>query len=267
MVCTIQSLLAVSALLASGVFAGSSKTCPKDTPLSCSGSSSNVDKCCVATPGHMLQTQFWDTDPVTGPTDSWTIHGLWVDYCGGNGYPESCDPDRDYPNLTELLEQGGANDTLAYMKKYWKDYEGDDESFWSHEWGKHGTCITTFDPECYSNYKTGEEAVDFFEKTVELFKTLPSHEWLSAAGITPSDSKTYTSEEIQTVLKKHHGQEVTLGCDGENLNEIWYHFNVRGSIQDGKFVSVAPDSDSSTCPDDGVKYLPKKSGSSRKFVA
>jgi hypothetical protein len=24
-----------------------------------------------------LQTQFWDTDPVTGPSNSWTIHGLW----------------------------------------------------------------------------------------------------------------------------------------------------------------------------------------------
>lgn len=25
----------------------------------------------------LLQTQFWDTDPSTGPSDAWTIHGLW----------------------------------------------------------------------------------------------------------------------------------------------------------------------------------------------
>lgn len=25
----------------------------------------------------MLQTQFWDTNPATGPQDHWTIHGLW----------------------------------------------------------------------------------------------------------------------------------------------------------------------------------------------
>ena len=27
--------------------------------------------------GLIQQVQFWDTDPVTGPSDSWTIHGLW----------------------------------------------------------------------------------------------------------------------------------------------------------------------------------------------
>jgi ribonuclease T2 len=27
--------------------------------------------------GQILQTQFWDTNPPTGPDDSWTLHGLW----------------------------------------------------------------------------------------------------------------------------------------------------------------------------------------------
>jgi ribonuclease T2 len=27
------------------------------------------------------------------------------------------------------------------MQTYWKDYQGDDESFWEHEWNKHGSFV------------------------------------------------------------------------------------------------------------------------------
>jgi ribonuclease T2 len=148
------------------------------------------------------------------------------------------------------------------MKTYWKDYQGEDEQFWEHEWGKHGTCISTLDPSCYADYQPTEEAVDFFKKTVELFKTLPSYEWLSAAGIKPSDSATYSTSDIQAALKAKHGKEVTLGCKNGALDEIWYHYNVQGSVVGGKFVAADPDGTKSTCPDSGIKYLPKSGGGS-----
>lgn len=73
-------LLALSAAqLFNGAHAGV-QSCPADSPVSCSSSSSKSSSgsCCLESPGGLLlQTQFWDTDPVTGPTDSWTIHGLW----------------------------------------------------------------------------------------------------------------------------------------------------------------------------------------------
>ena len=47
--------------------------------LSCHNTSAVENLCCFNSPGGaLLQTQFWDTKPVTGPVDSWTIHGLWV---------------------------------------------------------------------------------------------------------------------------------------------------------------------------------------------
>lgn len=59
-------------------------TCAADTHAICpypqlSCQTTDVqDTCCFNTPGGLfLQTQFWDTNPVTGPVDSWTIHGLW----------------------------------------------------------------------------------------------------------------------------------------------------------------------------------------------
>lgn len=61
------------------------------------------------------------------------------------------------------------------MKTYWKDYQGDDENLWEHEWGKHGTCISTLEPKCYSNNDTQQGVVDYFEKTAELFEELSSY--------------------------------------------------------------------------------------------
>jgi len=51
------------------------------------------------------------------------------------------------------------------MNKYWKNNAGTDESFWEHEWNKHGTCISTLEPGCYNDYKAQEEVVDFFSNS------------------------------------------------------------------------------------------------------
>jgi ribonuclease T2 len=61
------------------------------------------------------------------------------------------------------------------MQDYWVDINGDDESFWAHEWGKHGTCINTIEPSCYTNYSSQEEVGDFFQKVVDLFKGLDTY--------------------------------------------------------------------------------------------
>lgn len=55
-----------------------SSSCPKDSPLSCHNSTTYPNSCCFIHPGgQLLQTQFWDTNPTVGPSDSWTLHGLW----------------------------------------------------------------------------------------------------------------------------------------------------------------------------------------------
>ena len=57
---------------------------------SCENTTTIGNTCCSPWPGGLvLQTQFWDT--YTGleeegqllPKDSWTIHGLWPDFCDG----------------------------------------------------------------------------------------------------------------------------------------------------------------------------------------
>ncbi|KAK0289059.1 Ribonuclease T2 precursor (RNase T2) [Friedmanniomyces endolithicus] len=229
--------------------------------LSCHNTSAVADLCCFNSPGgELLQTQFWDTAPVTGPSDSWTIHGLWPDNCDGT-YDSSCDPSRAYTNITHILQAAGASDLVSYMQTYWVSNSGTPESFWEHEWSKHGTCISTLDPNCYTSYQPTEEVPDFFNQTVNLFKSLPSYEWLSEAGIVPSTSATYTTAQIQAALSKNRGgHQVYLGCQSSALNEIWYFFNVQGSIQTGTFEASDLVGSKSTCPSTGIKYLPKGNG-------
>ena len=141
---------------------------------------------------------------------------------------------------------------------YWKDYQGSDETFWEHEFGKHGTCMSTLEPTCYGpDYSPTEEVGDYFTRAVGLFKTLPTYDWLAAAGIVPSSTQTYTLAAIQAALTAHHGHNVVIRCSGSTLNELWYHYRVRGSIQTGEFAAVDPVGSGSTCPSSGIKYLPK----------
>lgn len=130
--------------------------------------------------------------------------------------------------------------------------------------GKHGTCISTLEPNCYTNYKPTEEVPDFFNRTVNLFKSLPTYQWLSEAGITPSSSATYTSAQIQSALSKNRGgHQVYLGCtSGSTLDEVWYFFNVEGSVQTGTFEPADLIGSASTCPSTGIKYLPKSGSGS-----
>ncbi|KAK4050739.1 Ribonuclease T2 precursor (RNase T2) [Microbotryomycetes sp. JL221] len=272
--------IVASALLISGspakalpLDARNAATCPTSTGLSCP-SSSNVNTCCTNYPGGLLllfvrtfltkfsplRTQFWDYDPGTGPADSWTVHGLWPDNCDGT-YEANCDPSREHDDIRTILQQGGASSTLSYMDTYWKDYQGQDESFWSHEWNKHGTCLSVLEPSCYTSYVQNEEVVDYFERAVSLFKTLPTYSWLADAGITPSTTKTYSLGQLQAVANAKFGHDIVWNCRNGALNEAWFFYNTRGNIVTGTFYATDAVG-SSNCPSTGIKYLPKGTSTS-----
>ncbi|KNG82195.1 ribonuclease T2, partial [Aspergillus nomiae NRRL 13137] len=257
-----MGMLALSAmqLAAGAVFEFPS--CLKDTPFSCQNSAAVADSCCLNSPGGaLLQTQFWDTDPPAGPSDSWTIHGLWPDNCDGS-YEQYCDKSREYSNITAIIQEQGQTELLSYMKKYWPNYEGEDEEFWEHEWNKHGTCINTIEPSCYKDYAPQKEVVDYLAKTVDLFKGLDSYKALAKAGIVPHASKTYKRSEIESALAAiHDGKKPYIGCKDGALNEIWYFYNTKGNAITGEYQPI--DTLTSTkCSSSGIKYLPKKGGNS-----
>ncbi|KAL1297199.1 hypothetical protein AAFC00_004769 [Neodothiora populina] len=252
---TLSPLALVALSLSDTVLAGSPAVCPlgSSAPLSCQSTSSNT--CCTEVQGQVLQVQFWDTKPATGPEDHWTIHGLWPDYCDGS-YTSTCDKNRQYTNISCILESAGRDDLLDLMQTYWKDQSGGDESFWEHEWGKHGTCYSTLNPSCYTDYTAQEEVVDFFQQTVDLFQSLPTYDYLASAGIYPSSTQNYTETEILAALRAGHGAAASLSCDGHELYQVEYTFNVRGSVANGVFVPVEPVGEGDGCPAE-IMYLPK----------
>ncbi|KAJ5970218.1 uncharacterized protein N7479_000136 [Penicillium vulpinum] len=253
-----QSSKGMFALAAMSLVTGTTANlaaCSSSTAFSCASSTAEAS-CCFNSPGGaLLQTQFWDTSPSTGPDDSWTIHGLWPDNCDGT-YEQTCDSKRSYSNITAILQDQGRDELLDYMNDYWLDISGDDEDFWSHEWNKHGTCINTIEPSCYSGYTAQEEVGDYLQKTVDLFKNLDTYKALAAAGITPSTSKTYTLAAIQKALTTLHGAVPYLGCSSGKLNEVWYFYNIQGNAIDGTYKAVDTLT-TSTCAKTGIKYVPK----------
>ncbi|CRG89188.1 ribonuclease T2, putative [Talaromyces islandicus] len=257
--------LVAAGAMVSGALA-SIQTCQNSSlATSCSSSSRLTARasgsCCLESPGGLLiQTQFWDAQPAIGPADSWGIHGLWPDNCDGT-YQSSCDSSREYDDIESLLESAGKTDTLSYMKKYWQSNDQSVESFWEHEWAKHGTCINTIDPKCYTNYKKGDEAVDFFGKVVSLFKTLDTYSALEKAGITPDDSKTYKLSDIEDAAGSlHDGKKVYFSCENDELSAAYYYFHLRGNAINGEYIAVDTPEDSD-CPSSGIKYPPKESSS------
>ncbi|KAJ7073782.1 ribonuclease T2 [Mycena amicta] len=238
--------------------------CPLDSVASCTNSTPIDNLCCFESPGGLLlQTQFWDSDPPKGPVDSWTIHSLWPDNCDLT-YASNCDPSRAYKNISGLLSSQGARNTLDYMNEAisgrftysWADHD--------HEWSKHGTCyrlvcfIFTLKTTCLpKGSPDGAEAVAYFRAVVDLFKTLPTYQWLLKHNILPSVTTSYTLEQLQAALRAETGFTPALYCKGSGvatrLSSIGWYFLLRGSLMGGELIFVdAPER--GRCPNAGIKY-------------
>ncbi|KAF2636175.1 ribonuclease T2 [Massarina eburnea CBS 473.64] len=251
-------------------------SCPEHDP-------SVVDSCCVETfGGLLLSTQLWAT--YTGgessgqllPADSWTLHGLWPDFCNGS-YTQYCDLTRQYdplpspntttgqpngtavkpwtgPNIGTFLEPFGKPDLLDFMQTYWIAQNQDNAGFWGHEFSKHATCYSTFDTACYGPlYREHEEVVDFFETAIRYYRRFPTFEWLAGASIVPSNLTTYTYADIRDALFERTKGVPFIGCSGPRYNstdagknstdngytvfsEVWYYEHVYGRPQEGNTV-------------------------------
>ncbi|KAL1924149.1 uncharacterized protein VTP21DRAFT_7184 [Calcarisporiella thermophila] len=221
---TFLSLLFIGGTVLKGeqISFSSSPACRPDI-MSCSAE--NVDTCCSPKYGVVVLALQWLED--AGPKDGFTLHGLWPDKCDGHYPPfQGCDHTRAYNNVEEILR----NNTELYekMKRYWPSYTGDLNKFWSHEWVKHGTCVTTLEPRCYgSDYQKYQEVQDFFSQALALRDKFDMYATLAKAGIVPG--RRYRAVDMHSAIMDYLDADAELICVRGQLREIRLYFKVRGT--------------------------------------
>ncbi|RKP09066.1 RNase Sy, partial [Thamnocephalis sphaerospora] len=198
--------------------------CP-DT-LSCpAGGGPPVDRCCSPAMGLLVFVQQWY--PKLGPSDAFTLHGLWPDECNGDQGPRNgCDSRRNYPNLGRIIKNADP-DLYTSMTTFWPSYKKNVELFWSHEWNKHGTCVSTLEPQCLS--ETAEPHTDvlvYFRTALALREQFNPYKVLADKNIVPGNL--YDRELITTTLQEAWGVPVRITCRRGQINEIWLWMKVRG---------------------------------------
>ena len=66
-----------------------------------------------------------------------------ANYQNTGTFDKNCDQKRENSDIRGVLKKFGKDDVLKDMDTYWKDYNGNDDTFWEHEWNKHGTCVVS----------------------------------------------------------------------------------------------------------------------------
>ena len=102
------------------------------------------------------------------------------DFCNGS-YPQYCNKSLEVSdekdNLTHILvDQFKEVELYNIMSKYWIDTIASNvdssasTALWEHEYNKHGTCMTTLSPSCFTsqNYTRFENVVNFIRKLLKF---------------------------------------------------------------------------------------------------
>lgn len=183
------------------------------------------------------------------PSDvrTWGIHGLWPTKTGTRG-PTSC-------NSQLHFDFGRIQSLVPNMKVLWPNMYADTsmESFWAHEWTKHGTCASTLPA-------TGSEPL-YFQKALDLAGTYGASQLLARENIVPSETQKYTLEEIENALTHQIGARAMLQCTKDEktgkmmVYEVEICFNKQFNPVDC-YISNGSNDYHSDCPHSGIEYPP-----------
>ncbi|KAH7054790.1 ribonuclease T2-like protein [Linnemannia elongata] len=230
-------------------------TCPLNV-LSCS--LREVDRCCLPEHGLLLLVQQWDI--TVGPRNKFTMHGIWPDTCHGDKVPvdrkrhkqrdpdwcpgshslwQGCDDNRIFFDIERRLKEypNKANGFMQQMETFWPSNNRNNNCFWSHEWNRHGTCVSNLDPSCKSDPVEGEDIYAFFSKALELRSKYDLYQALAAKGIFPNQGAMVDITRILNAIQAAFNVTPSLSCKNGALNEITLYFKVKNGDQ---YVPVQP---------------------------
>lgn len=126
-----------------------------------------------------------------------TIHGLWPSDAQNESLQNCCTRERYDGRMLGPLNHK--------LKLWWPSLNRvPAETFWHHEWQKHGTCVDKVDP-INTVYK-------YFSFALEKFTSLKPLEALAAAGIKPSNDDYAWGADLIKAMSAKHGAKVATRC-------------------------------------------------------
>ncbi|XP_058790237.1 ribonuclease Oy-like [Phymastichus coffea] len=129
---------------------------------------------------------------VSKAVNKWTIHGLWPSN-GNNTGPYQCSGSKYEASLV--------NELRKELNEKWPSAMYDNDSFWSHEWKKHGTC---------SNLKATDTVTKYFSTSLRLFDAYNLGGILAEANILAGNN--YTLDSLHGAIKRKLGVNVFVQC-------------------------------------------------------
>lgn len=157
----------------------------------------------------------------TYPNDKtlWTIHGIWPTKIGTKG-PLFCNKSRPF-NIEEIYG------LLPELNSRWTPVENhqNNNSFWRHEWEKHGTCAAVL-PSLSNEFK-------FFEQGLTWSKEFNVKNIFEKRGILPR-AQPYNSHDLWNTIKDITGRNPRISCYTSHgisyLYEVQICFDKRFSL-------------------------------------
>ncbi|KAF9316537.1 ribonuclease T2-like [Podila horticola] len=158
---------------------------------------------------------------------------------------DSCSPDSAGDIETRLTNYPDApKDFMDHMNTFWPTSKGaidpvthraSPNSFWSHEWTKHGTCVSTLERDCLVEYIDDQDVFGYFSKTLELRAKYDLHAALAAKDILPGS--TPNAADMHAAIVEAFKVDAQINCRSGALTEIFLNFQVRNVDE---YVLIAP---------------------------
>lgn len=138
-----------------------------------------------------------DSCEIPDGTPQWSIHGLWPNFENGS-YPQNCrgTPRHFDENLIKSIE-----DRLV---KVWPNLYPTKtiQSFWKHEYDKHGTCA--------QSEKLFESELAYFTESMKVFDSIDIVGAMSSVG--PSEKTIGVNEMTSALAKVLEGKHFQFNC-------------------------------------------------------
>lgn len=145
-------------------------------------------------PGSFCDTKRGCLWPGVQPVTGWLLHGLWPEFNNGS-WPEYCDKDAPF-NMSAI------EDMLPELQEYWPSLVSpDQESFWNHEWTRHGTCAEKLTPTEHA----------YFRLVLNLREKFDVYKILISKSITPNSNTTW--QDVKKALESASPAAVEVACN------------------------------------------------------